>query len=247
MDVRWDPTGGGQDAYRRAHIATAVYCDLDADLSGVGEGRHPLPDPTGFAQTLGRLGIAPDRPLVVYDDVAGAVAARLWWMLTSLGHQEVYLLDGGLAGWIAHGFPVASGEERPIPTRYPSPRAWEGVVDTEEVAASLGRAILVDARDQPRYLGVEEPIDPVAGHIPGAVNLPFRGNLDENGRFLPRERLRDRFAAVARPDTIVYCGSGVTACHDILAMVLAGLPRPLLYAGSWSAWIADPSRPVDVG
>lgn len=243
----------GRRAYAAGHIPGAWYAHLDGDLSGpIGPqtGRHPLPDPRRLAARLGAWGIDGDTRVVAYDDAGGAFAVRLWWLLRWLGHGRAGLLDGGLALWQARGGTVTT--EAPRPTRRTFvPRvddaAW---VSTDMVAEGIARGGLqiVDARAGERFRGELEPIDPVAGHIPGAINLPLGGNLAADGRFLPPARLRERFSAAlgnTPPKHVVHsCGSGVNACHNLLAMELAGLPGSRLYAGSWSEWIRDPSRPI---
>lgn len=246
-DVRWYLDGrSGRDAYASGHIPGAVFVDLDSCLAGPpspAAGRHPLPDPDAFASAMGRLGIGDASVVVAYDDAGGMVAARLVWMLRVLG-TDAALLDGGLAGY--RGGLETSVSRRP-PARF-SPRLWPvtalaGVEDAGDPAL-----VVIDARDPARYRGEQEPVDPRAGHIPGAVNLPSRGNLDPEGRFLAVDRLRARFEAVgAGPATVSYCGSGVTACHNLVAMEHAGLGRGRLYPGSWSQYSADPARPVETG
>ena len=249
-----DPLAG-RAAYEQGHVPGAVFADLLDDLSGpivAGRtGRHPLPEIEAFVDRLRSWGIARSSQVVAYDDAGGAFAARLWWMLRWLGHDGVAVLDGGYAAWLA--------EQRPVTTEIPSPargefsaapRAAWLVTSTELAAAQSIARKLFDARAPERFRGEVEPIDPVAGHIPGAVNLPFAANL-RDGRFLAPAELRERFARAlgdtAPQDAIVYCGSGVTACHDLLAFARAGLPIPRLYAGSWSEWITDPARPVERG
>jgi thiosulfate/3-mercaptopyruvate sulfurtransferase len=243
----------GREAYAKSHVPRAVFADLLEDLSGPvvpgRTGRHPLPAVDAFVAKLRRWGISGTHQVVVYDDAAGAFAARLWWMLRWLGHDAVAVLDGGFPAWVGEGWPVTdevvsvpagdfAGEPRP-----------ELLVSARELATleSTARKVF-DARAPERFRGDVEPIDPVAGHIPGAVNLPFAGNL-RDGRFLPPAELRARLAAAldgTRPESaVVYCGSGVTACHDVLAFARAGLPVPRLYAGSWSEWITDPARPTE--
>ena len=247
MDVRWyltDP-GRGLSEYREGHLPGAVFCDLEADLTGrEGPGRHPLPRVEEFGATLRRLGLNRTDHVVAYDDTGGAIAARMWWMLRSIGHPEVSVLNGGYSAWIAEGHPVTRSEPRTKPGSYPTVRQWNGVVNRKKVERHRGP--ILDAREADRYLGVSEPIDPQAGHIPGAVNLPYAGNLGPDGRFLPAEELAARYADVG-PDPIVYCGSGVTACHDLLAMSVAGRDDGSLYEGSWSDWSRSSSAPVATG
>ncbi len=233
----------------------ASFADLLEDLSGpitAGKtGRHPLPDVESFATKLRAWGIGAASQVVVYDDAAGAFASRLWWMLRWLGHDAVAVLDGGFSAWVAEGGPVTDGvTQLALGDFTPQPRR-DLLTTASELAApqSIARK-LFDARAPERYRGDVEPIDPVAGHIPGADNLPFADNL-RDGRFRPAGELRERFATAldgtAPEQAVVYCGSGVTACHDVLAFAHAGLPLPRLYAGSWSEWITDPARPTRKG
>lgn len=235
FDLRWsltDPAHGRQ-TYEEGHIPGAVFVDLEADLSappGVA-GRHPLPQPGEFGKTLGRLGITPEAEVVAYDDMSGAIASRLWWMLRSIGHEASRVLDGGFQAWTRSGHPVETEWNEPEPAHYPIPRSFKGVVELNQVRGHP----VVDARASERYTGETEPVDPKAGHIPGAVNLPHSGNLGPEGRFLPTDQLEERFQAV--PDgAAMSCGSGVTACHNALAMVLAGRQMPKVYIGSFSEW-----------
>ena len=249
LDVRWALDGSkGHPTYLTGHLPGAVYIDLDTELAAPARpeaGRHPLPAPEDFAATLRRAGVTEDSVVVAYDDSNGAPAGRLVWMLRALGHPAA-VLSGGLAAWDGE---LETDDVRPEPGDVAA-RAWpaDRVASADEVAA--GQALVVDARAPERYRGEVEPIDPRAGHVPGAVNLPFAGNLDEDGRFMGPEELRRRFeAAGVSPDreTIVYCGSGVTATHDLLALESAGFTRLRLFPGSWSQWSADESRPVAVG
>jgi thiosulfate/3-mercaptopyruvate sulfurtransferase len=243
----------GRAQFERSHIPRAVYASLDRDLSAPvvpgNTGRHPLPAVADLARRLGELGISNDSDVVVYDDSSGAIAARLWWLLRYLGHARVRLLDGGLQAWIAAGYPVTDRLEAPVAAEF-VPRVRPELVVTAETVDALRDAEgerLFDARAPERYSGEVEPIDPVAGHIPGARSFPFAKNL-RDGRFLPPELVRAAFAAalegIDSERAVVYCGSGVTACHLLLAAEHAGLPLPKLYAGSFSEWISDPSRPV---
>lgn len=250
-------TEAGRRAYRKGHVPGAWYAHLDEDLSGPAGatgGRHPLPDPNRFAHTLGRWGIHENTQVVAYDDVGGGMAARLWWLLRWLGHSSVAVLNGGLPAWQQSGLPLATEIADPrsgtYPVRWLDALAW---VDNVYVLANLERqdSLLIDARAAPRYRGEVEPNDPVAGHVPRAINLPWEANLDEQRRFRPAEVLKERFAAALgeRPPAraVHMCGSGVTACHNLLAMEVAGLPGSRLYAGSWSEWVCDPARPVATG
>lgn len=247
----------GRADYERAHIPGAVYAHLNADLSspiipGV-TGRHPLPNVEQFAATLSRWGIGPGVQVVTYDDDNGSMAARLWWMLRWLGHDTVAVLDGGWARWQREGYPSRGGEEhRPAAQFVPAPRP-ELVASVDEVLQLLHNPDyqLVDARGAARYRGDEEPVDPAAGHIPGAISHPFTDNLDAEGKFLSPAALRERFTAQLGAHTpeqaVMYCGSGVSAAHNVLALVHAGLGDTRLYPGSWSEWIADPTRPIAKG
>ncbi len=234
FDLRWsltDPAHGAR-TYEEGHIPGAVFVDLDRDLAAAdGDGRHPLPDLHELASTLGRLGLTPHGEVVAYDDTSGSVAARMWWMLRSIGHEgKVRVLDGGLGAWVEQGLPLESGWISPEPETYPIPGGYTGVVRHDEVEGRY----LVDVRSPERYLGEIEPIDPKAGHVPGAVNLPLAGNLTE-GRFRPGNELAERYRDF--PDEgIVSCGSGVNACAAALALVHAGRPMPDVYIGSFSDW-----------
>lgn len=247
-----DPSAGSQ-AYQQGHVPRAVFADLLADLSGpvvAGRtGRHPLPDVDGFTLRARSWGIGQASQLVVYDDAAGAFAARLWWILRWLGHERVAVLDGGFGAWQAAGHPVTSEPTLVATGDFTARPQPQLLVSAEELASSAERK-LFDARAPERFRGDVEPIDSVAGHIPGAENLPFSENL-RAGRFLDPAELRARFdralAGTAPERAVVYCGSGVTACHDVLAFAHAGLPLPRLYAGSWSEWITDPSRAIAKG
>ena len=259
VDCRFELTDprAGAAAYRSGHIPGAVYADLDRDLAAplaAGSGRHPLPDPGTLAETLGRLGIDRHTMVVVYDDASGAIAARAWWLLHWLGHDRACLLNGGFGAWQRAGFAVERGTVT-VPRREfsPSPRP-ELVLDTEEIirAGDRGAALrLVDARSAARFEGKEEPIDRVAGHIPGSVNLPFTDNVLEDGRWKAISDIRERLEQVlGRPDNgawAVTCGSGVTACHLVVAGLLAGYEEPRVYVGSWSEWIADGDREIALG
>jgi len=244
-DVRWTLArpGGGRADYLAGHVPGAVFVDLDADLSAPpGPGRHPLPDPVEFAGRLQALGFGSDHSIVVYDDAGGTVAARLWWMLDALGHPWVAVLDGGIGAWTAAGLPLETGTRAHAPARLSLGDRWPRTVDREALRARLGRVTLLDARAPERYRGEIEPIDPVPGHIPTALSLPVTGNLGPDGRLLPPADLAARFRAVGvsgdpgAPQVIVSCGSGVYACQHALAMRVAGLPDPTLYAGSYSDW-----------
>ena len=240
-DVRWwlVDHGRGRREFDAAHVPGAVFVDVDTDLVGPsGPGRHPLPDPATFAARMAALGIGDGTEVVAYDDGGGTVAARLWWMLDDLGHRAVRVLDGGFAAWVAAGGPVTSEVGVPEPADHLTLRAaWSHVIDQAGLRARLaaGDLSLLDVRAPERYRGDVEPIDPVAGHIPGALSRPTTANLGPDGRFLPPEALRERFADLGG-ESAAQCGSGINACHTILAMRIAGLPDPLLYPGSYSDW-----------
>lgn len=248
-----DPEAGVR-AYLAGHIPGARHADLDRVLAGppgMEGGRHPLPDRHALAAWLGAEGVAGDTQIVGYDDAGGAFAARLWWLARWLGHPGVAVLDGGMQAWIDAGGDLARDEQprpasRDFPVRSPLVEtvAAQGVL---EIVRGRRPGTLVDARAAARYRGQNEPIDRTAGHIPGAINLPYADNLTSTGRFRERPALRARFGAVGAPaEAVHYCGSGVTACHNILAMEHAGLVGSKLYAGSWSDWISDRQRPVAV-
>jgi thiosulfate/3-mercaptopyruvate sulfurtransferase len=243
----------GEREYLARHIPGAVYAHLERDLSGAvsgRNGRHPLPDPASFAKTLGALGIGAGVQVVAYDQDNGAFACRLWWLLRWMGHTDVAVLDGGFARWLAEHQPTKPGVETRASRAYSGSPREEMVAGLDEVErlVSTRMARLVDVRAPERYRGEVEPIDRVAGHIPGAVNDHFLQNVDEHGIFRPPEVLRERLTSAlagAAPETaICYCGSGVTACHTMLALEVAGIPGVRLYAGSWSEWSSDPSRPI---
>ena len=254
--AKLDDLAWGAREHAACHIPGAVAADLTHDLSGPksgSNGRHPLPDPQVLVQTLGRLGIAGGVQVVAYDQENGMFASRLWWLLRWLGHDAVAVLDGGFKKWRAEGRPVESGETTRAARSFTgSPRAeMTIVVDAVASRPGGGGPRLVDARSPERYRGDTEPIDKVGGHIPGAANHFFQWNLDEQGLFRTPEELRAKITASiggAPVDQVVcYCGSGVTACHNLLAFEHAGLTGAKLYAGSWSEWSSDPSRPVEAG
>ena len=243
----------GRRAYRESHIPGARFVHLDGDLSAAKtgrNGRHPLPDPEKLARRLGELGIGNDAQVVAYDASGGPYAARLWWILRWLGHDAAAVLDGGWNAWLAARHSVTQDIPETRAARF-TPRIRSDVsVDATTVAARLGQSgpVLLDARASNRYRGENETLDPVAGHIPGAANRFFQLNLNADGGFKQPPALREEFNAAlgasAPSDVIHYCGSGVTACHNLLAMEVAGLSGSRLYPGSWSEWCADPSRPV---
>jgi len=246
----------GRRAYLATHIAGAQFLHCDHDLSGPKtghNGRHPLPDPERFATLLAERGVHNESQVIAYDDADGIFAARLWWMLRWLGHEDVAVLDGGFPAWVDAGLPRASGVERRDAARFGYRLKARSVVDVVFVQAHFRdpSVLLVDARPAERFRGENETLDPVAGRIPGSVNRFFGENVDEEGCFKLPERLREEYAALIGshlPDrTIHTCGSGVTACHNLLAMEIAGLHGSKLYAGSWSEWCSDPARPIALG
>jgi thiosulfate/3-mercaptopyruvate sulfurtransferase len=258
LDVRWRLGGPpGIDSYRAGHLPGAVFVDLDADLAappGAG-GRHPLPAAAAFQAAMRRAGVRAGHPVVAYDDGDSTIAARAWWTLRYFGHSRVQVLDGGFRAWAAAGQPVTADEPSVPAGDFTAVPGQLPLLDASGAAALARSGVLLDARAGERYRGETEPVDPVAGHIPGALSAPTLANVDGDGRFLPPEQLRRRFAALGiaagRPgDGAVtvgaYCGSGVTAAHEVLALELAGVPAAL-YVGSWSGWIADPVRPVATG
>jgi len=249
--------GGGAEAYALGHIPGARFADTDRDLAGTPNGRngrHPLPEPAAFGAWLGRNGVDATKQVVAYDYAEGFAAARLWWMLRHwLGHERAAVLDGGWEGWVAAGGAVTTELPLIAPTRFRARTNSEATVDTMYVQSHLHKPgmALVDARAGERFRGEVEPIDPVAGHIPGAKNRPFKDNLEASGRFKPQATLRAEFEALlgeTRPEQVVHqCGSGVSAAHNLLAMEVAGLDGSRLYPGSWSEWCADASRPITRG
>jgi thiosulfate/3-mercaptopyruvate sulfurtransferase len=258
VDCRFTLTDppAGRAAYVRGHIPGARYAHLDDDLArhpSATEGRHPLPDRDRFVATLALWGITAGDTVVAYDEGSGAIAARLWWLLRWIGHERCAVLDGGFAAWVAAGFAVEQGTAAFDARRYaPSGSSHAVVVETGElVARQAAGDLVVDARAAPRYRGEQEPIDPKAGHVPGARNRPFSANVTADGRFrAPAElesELLDLLGGRGPGQLIAMCGSGVTACQLLLAMEAAGLPGGKLYAGSWSEWIRDPARPVRTG
>ncbi len=238
----------GRREYDLDHLPGARFVDLHTELAGgPGGGRHPLPPVHDFVALLGRLGITPATLVVAYDSAGGATASRLWWMLRSIGHGQVAVLDGGFPAWVAAGHPTTADAPHVLPTTYPSAESWTGIVTADDLAegSALG-ATLIDSRAPERYRGDHEPIDAQAGHIPGAINRFHGENLRPDGTHLDLPHLVARFAGVGeRP--IVYCGSGVTACHNLLALSLVGVNQARLYPGSWSEWSSDPGRPIATG
>jgi thiosulfate/3-mercaptopyruvate sulfurtransferase len=253
LDIRWELSGGSRrQDYLDAHLPGAAFVDLDAELaSPPGQaGRHPLPAPDAFQASMRTAGVDDHRPVVVYDAASSLAAARAWWLLRYFGHGEVAVLDGGIAAWESAGEPVETGAPpAPEPGDFTARAGAMALIDAAGAAALAWRGVLLDARAPERYRGEHEPIDPVAGHIPGARNSPTSENLDGSGRFLAPAELRAALQKRGLSDGVelgVYCGSGITAAHQVLALALAGYPAAL-YAGSWSEWIADSSRPVATG
>lgn len=259
VDCRFDLSDieAGRRAYTQSHVPGAAYAHLDEDMSGPilpdrTGGRHPLPDPDEFARTLARLGISNNSSVALYDASGGSMASRMWWMLRWVGHDSVAVLDGGWDAWTAAGLPTSSGEESPQTGSFKASPRPELVVDAAEMLrkTASGGALVIDARAADRFRGENETHDPIGGHIPGASNLPQSGNL-RDGLFLQPDELAARFSELMgnRPpsEVIFYCGSGVSACHNALALEHAGIGEARLYPGSWSDWITDPTRPTAQG
>jgi thiosulfate/3-mercaptopyruvate sulfurtransferase len=258
VDCRFDllNPAAGRQAWEQGHIPGAFYADLDRDLAApvtATSGRHPLPDPAGYAALLGSWSVMPDTLVVAYDSSGGAIAARLWWLLRWVGHERAAILDGGLPAWQAAGLPVDQSVREQRVGAYPVQPGAMPVIGATELQAGLaeGNACLLDARDAARFAGKVEPLDTAAGHVPGATNRPFQANLGPGGRFRAPAELWAEFAELAAGGKamVSMCGSGVTACHNLFALQLAGLPanEVALYAGSWSEWIRDGKRPVATG
>jgi len=246
----------GERAYAAGHIPGARYANLDKDLSApqaTNSGRHPLPNPGTLAEKLGEWGVDKNKQVVIYDDACGAMAARLWWLMRWLGHEAVAVLDGGLHKWQDEGKPLTTMTPNISPSHFFPEISDDMCVTADQVEAMLNNMSgqLIDARAAKRFRGEQEPLDKVAGHVPGAVNLPYAENINIDGKFKPADILRDRYLNVlkdVKPTDVVHmCGSGVTACHNLLAMEHAGLSGSKLYAGSWSEWIMDNRRPVATG
>lgn len=246
----------GETCYREAHLPGARFLHLDHDLSSAPtghNGRHPLPDPVRLAQRLREIGLNADSQLVVYDQVSGGMAARLWWLARWLGHSRVALLDGGFTAWTAAGLPLTGDIPQPVAGNFTGTPQAGDTVTADELLARLDQPdlCLVDARAADRFAGENETLDPVGGHIPGARNRPWMSNLGADGCFKPAVQLREEWltllAGTPAADSIQQCGSGVTACHNLLALEVAGLTGARLYPGSWSEWCSDPSRPVVTG
>lgn len=257
VDTRFDlaDVGAGQQGWRVAHLPGSHYLHLDEHLCGPKSGRngrHPLPRRADFARTLGRLGIAPQTQVVALDAQGGIYAARLWWMLRWMGHAAAAVLDGGIQAWTQAGGGLDNADPAtPEAPPYPERAGLAPCIDANALRGRLGSVRLIDARAPERFRGDVEPLDAAAGHIPGASNRFFKDNLDAQGRFKPAAGLRDEFAGLlggqAATEVVHQCGSGVTACHNLLAMEHAGLTGSLLYPGSWSEWSSDPTRPIAIG
>ena len=255
LDVRWRLGGPpGLDSYRAGHLPRAVFTDLDRDLAAPPgpAGRHPLPDPAVFQEAMRVAGVSQDRAVVVYDDGDATAAARGWWLLRYHGHENVRVLDGGYQAWLAAGLPVDRADPAGKKGDFTARPGHMPVLDAAGAASMARTGLLLDARAGERYRGEHEPVDPVAGHIPGAVSAPTASNVNPDGTFRGAAELAARFAVLAggadpRAETVgAYCGSGITAAHEVLALALAGVPAAL-YVGSWSNWITDPARPVATG
>ena len=254
LDVRWRLAGPpGIDSYRQGHLPGAVFADLDRDLAAPPgpEGRHPLPGPAAFQAAMRAAGVSWDRPVVVYDDGDAMSAARGWWTLRYFGHPDVRVLDGGFRAWTGAGLAVTAHVPAPAPGDFTAEPGQMPVLDAAGAQATARTGLLLDARAGERYRGETEPVDPVAGHIPGAVSAPTADNVNPDGTFKDPAGLAARFAALgvipgAGEPVGAYCGSGVTAAHEVFALALAGIPAAL-YVGSWSNWVADPARPVATG
>ena len=252
LDVRWDLAGPpGHDLYVDGHIPGAVFVDLDTALAGPpgAGGRHPMPDPEVFARAMRDAGVFGGRPVVVYDAGNSVAAARAWWLLRYFGHPDARVLDGGFSGWLAAGYAIERGAAAAGPGDFVARPGGMPLLDAEAAAEVARSGVLIDSRAPERFRGEREPIDPVAGHIPGAVNVPVTELVQGGGRLLDADALRARFASAGVEDGAfvgTYCGSGVAASHAVLALALAGIPAAL-YAGSWSDWITDPGRPVATG
>ncbi|HET6167213.1 MAG TPA: sulfurtransferase [Marmoricola sp.] len=249
LDVRYRMDGpGGLEEYGKGHVPGAAYVDMDTALAAPPgpRGRHPLPETAVFEAAMRAAGVGDDRPVVVYDDWGGRAAARAWWLLRYHGHRHVRLLDGGWPAWVRTGAAVETATPAVEPGSFTADPGHLRVVDVDEVLAFAADHTLVDARAPERYRGEVEPVDPVAGHVPGAVNVPTGRNLRDDDTFRSADELREIYAPAGDSQVAVYCGSGVTATQNIVAMAIAGIDAAL-YPGSWSEWVADPGRPVETG
>ncbi len=257
LDTRYSLTDSsfGKKMYQQGHIPGAVYADLEDDLSGPvipgKTGRHPLPAPESFVEKVQQWGIDSNSHVIIYDDGSHAMAARAWWQLNWIGIKNVSLLHGGIKAWLAGRYPLTSAKTQVSNTRFAFNGHQRPTAKAEDIFAQLDHPVLslIDARAPERFSGEMEPLDSRAGHIPGAVCYPFTRNMDDNGRFLSPEQLRKQLVTLIDPakQSVFYCGSGVTACHNIFAMELAGYTDSVLYPGSWSEWIVDPARPLETG
>ena len=249
LDVRYRMGGPpGRPEHDAGHVPGAAYVDLDTALAAPPgpRGRHPLPDVAVLEAAMRAAGVRDDRPVVVYDDWQGRAAARCWWLLRWAGHPDVRVLDGGWTSWLAAGLPCSTEPVDPAPGDFVARPGRLPTIGPDDVLALAERGTLVDAREPARFRGEVEPVDPVAGHVPGAVNVPTSANLRPDGTFRSADELRELYAVAGDGEVAAYCGSGVTAAHDLLAMAVAGI-EGALYPGSWSEWVADPSRPVATG
>jgi thiosulfate/3-mercaptopyruvate sulfurtransferase len=254
-DVRWSLSGPpGRELYAEGHLPGSVFLDADQELSapGTGPGRHPIPSGSRLGTLLGARGIGDEHQVVAYDDAGGSIAVRLWWLYRHFGHGGACaVLDGGIGAWTDAGLPLVTDAPEHAPATWTPRPPHDDTLDADEVAALLAAdgLLLLDARAVERYRGEVEPIDPRAGHVPGALSAPWSANLAADGRFLSPDALRERYAALgaAERPTAAYCGSGLSAAHDLLALELAGLGGARLYEGSWSDWSSDPSRPAATG
>lgn len=254
LDVRWTLAGPERRAYAEGHIPGAHFVSVDDDLSALHghhsiHGRHPLPDAADLQQVMRRCGVSTGHPVVVYDAQGGTSAARAWWLLRYFGHDDVRVLDGGYPAWVADGEPVSTETPRPGHGDFVARPGGMRLLDSEAAATFAREGLLLDARAPERYAGEHEPVDPVAGHVPGAVNLPATDLVDDDGRLLPHDQLLSRFekAGYDGREVAAYCGSGVNAAATVLALEVAGVHGAALYADSWSGWITDPHRPVATG
>jgi thiosulfate/3-mercaptopyruvate sulfurtransferase len=248
-----DPKGGLK-SYQAGHLPMAQFADMDTQLSSAmteTSGRHPLPDADVILAQLKEWGINHDTQVIAYDDISGAFAARLWWMMRWLGHDKVAVLNGGIQQWTQQGFPLSQDEVKFSPGEFSGSANMDWLVDIETVRAQLeaNKIILIDARAADRFTGKDKTTDPVPGHVPGAHNLPFGGNLTSDGQFETADKINQRFTGIIQDQPLInvvnMCGSGVTACHNLLAQAVAGMPPTKIFIGSWSQWIRDPSRPVN--
>jgi len=253
FDVRYDLMNkdAGRELYLSSHIPGAIYVDLNSDLSRppfTNKGRHPLPDIKSMNELFSELGVCKEKQVVVYDDAFGSFSSRLWWMLKYLQHDKVAVLDGGWQHWINSGGIASSKNETRIPSQFNGTQLGNILVNIDQVG---GYNLIIDSRDSSRYKGESEPIDRAAGHIPGAKNRCWKNNITDTGRFKESDELLKEFellfGTTLSEDTVFYCGSGVTACHNLLAVVHAGLGLPRLYAGSWSEWSSTPGKPIATG